>query len=48
MEDVISHIGGTSKMKREDGVKMTCNVCGLTGHNKRYHERDDAPVEASH
>ncbi|KAL2491841.1 Uncharacterized protein Adt_27469 [Abeliophyllum distichum] len=32
-------------MKKKDCVVMTCSVCELTGHNKKYHEQDDAPQE---
>ncbi|KAL2480187.1 SWIM-type domain-containing protein [Abeliophyllum distichum] len=35
---------GTSKLKKKGSVVMMC-ICRLTGHNKRYHERDDAPHE---
>ncbi|KAL2516724.1 Uncharacterized protein Adt_12971 [Abeliophyllum distichum] len=44
-EDVMTQSQGTSKMKKKGSVVMTCSVCGLTGHNKRYHEKKDAPHE---
>ncbi|CAA2995672.1 Hypothetical predicted protein [Olea europaea subsp. europaea] len=33
-------------MKKQGFVLMTCSVCGGKGHNKRYHQRLDAPQEA--
>ncbi|KAL2474881.1 DBD Tnp Mut domain-containing protein [Abeliophyllum distichum] len=45
-EDVILQTGGTSKIKRKCALEMTCGVCRLTGHNKRYHDRENVPIEA--
>ncbi|KAL2465618.1 Uncharacterized protein Adt_41469 [Abeliophyllum distichum] len=44
-ELVINQPSGTLKLKKKGSVVMTCSVCGLTGLNKKYHERDDAPHE---
>ncbi|KAL2541323.1 Uncharacterized protein Adt_02301 [Abeliophyllum distichum] len=32
-------------MKKHGTVTMTCSVCGLSGHNKRYHDTHDAPQQ---
>ncbi|KAL2533642.1 Uncharacterized protein Adt_06993 [Abeliophyllum distichum] len=45
-ELVVKHNGGTSKMKRAGTVTMTCGLCGLSSHNKRYHDRRNASNEA--
>ncbi|KAL2474900.1 DBD Tnp Mut domain-containing protein [Abeliophyllum distichum] len=45
-EDVILQTGGTSKIKGKCALEMTCGVCRLTGHNKRYHDRENVPIEA--
>ncbi|KAL2505671.1 Uncharacterized protein Adt_21292 [Abeliophyllum distichum] len=44
-EDVMIQSQGTTKLKKKGSVVMTCSVCGLTGHNKRYHDKEDAPHE---
>ncbi|XP_052190007.1 uncharacterized protein LOC127799830 [Diospyros lotus] len=44
-EVMIYHSQGKAKVKKKGRVFMTCSVCGLEGHNKRYHARRDAPRE---
>ncbi|KAL2523921.1 Uncharacterized protein Adt_08975 [Abeliophyllum distichum] len=44
-ELVVNQRGGTSKMKKHGTVTMTCSICGLTGHNKRYHDKHDTPQQ---
>ena len=39
---IIYHSQGKAKVKKKGRVSMTCDVCGLEGHNKRYHARRDA------
>ncbi|KAL2541503.1 SWIM-type domain-containing protein [Abeliophyllum distichum] len=44
-ELVVNQRGGTSKMKKHGTVTMTCSICRLTGHNKCYHDKHDAPQQ---
>ncbi|KAL2533455.1 Uncharacterized protein Adt_06806 [Abeliophyllum distichum] len=44
-ELVVQQKGGKSKMKRVGTVTMTCSLCGLSGHNKRYHDKRTASNE---
>ncbi|KAL2541719.1 SWIM-type domain-containing protein [Abeliophyllum distichum] len=44
-EIVINQASSTSNIKNKGSVVMTCSVCMLTRHNKRYHEQYDAPHE---
>ncbi|KAL2539119.1 Uncharacterized protein Adt_00097 [Abeliophyllum distichum] len=44
-EVVVKQKGGSSKMKRVGTVTMTCSLCGLTGHNKRYHDKSNVSHE---
>ena len=36
-KDVGENIGFTNGEVSKKGLKMTCSMCGATGHNKRYH-----------
>lgn len=42
-EELVVHSQGKSYVRRKGQVKMTCSTCGAIGHNKRYHDRPDAP-----
>ncbi|KAL2511283.1 Uncharacterized protein Adt_16883 [Abeliophyllum distichum] len=42
-EEFIGHNQSKSYVRRKGQVTMTCSVCGLEGHNSRYHLRRDAP-----
>ncbi|XP_052189838.1 uncharacterized protein LOC127799657 [Diospyros lotus] len=44
-EVVVKLKSGTSKIKRIGSIVMTCSLCGLPGHNKRYHNKADTPCE---
>ncbi|KAL2481118.1 Uncharacterized protein Adt_34084 [Abeliophyllum distichum] len=44
-EDVITRSGSKAQLKKYGTMIMTCSICGGTGHNKRYHQRPDAPNE---
>ncbi|KAL2470369.1 Uncharacterized protein Adt_38505 [Abeliophyllum distichum] len=45
-ETFTEHSQSKSILKRKGQVIMTCSECGLQGHSKRYHLRDDAPAAA--
>lgn len=46
-EDVIASSQGKSLVTRKGRVSMTCSICNLKGHNKRYHSKPDAPSDVS-
>ena len=37
-KEIGENIGFTNEKVSEKGVRMTCNMCGAAGHDKRCHE----------
>ncbi|XP_022891203.1 uncharacterized protein LOC111406185 [Olea europaea var. sylvestris] len=44
-EDVLTRSGSKAKLNKKGTMIITCSLCGLIGHNKRYHQKTNAPQD---